>query len=99
MPSSHSRLSRANTRCGREERARHLKRLRKLLPAIETAETSPDPYRNIARDAYQLAQDLVLRSGNEPDESSLRLDQPKIPDKRKELIDRLATKLFDEAAQ
>jgi hypothetical protein len=35
-----------------EHRMRHLKRLRKLLPALETAETSPDPYRNIARDAY-----------------------------------------------
>jgi predicted ATPase len=78
-------------------RARHLKRLRKLVPAIETAESSPDPYRNIARDAYQMAQELLLKQEGAPDDSQLQLDRPKIPDNRKELIDRLAAKLVEEA--
>jgi predicted ATPase len=80
-------------------RMRHLKRLRRLVPAIETAETSPDPYRNIARDAYQLAQELALKRGEESDDSQLQLDKPKIPDNRKELIERLATRLVEEAQQ
>lgn len=65
-------------------RAKHLRRLRKLLPAIETSETSPDPYRNIARDAYQLAQDRALNSDQDTE-------------RKKALINQLATKLFDEA--
>jgi len=67
-----------------EKRTRHLRRLRKLLPAIETAETSPDPYRNIARDAYQIAQNQVLES----DERS---------DRKKKIIDHLAARLVEEA--
>ena len=67
-------------------RTRHLVRLRKLLPAIETAETSPDPYRNIARDAYQLAQDDVLR-----------MDEP--GDRKKRIIDKLAARLVEDAKQ
>lgn len=67
-----------------EKRTRHLRRLRNLLPAIETAETSPDPYRNIARDAYQMAQDQVLAS----DERT---------DRKKEIIDHLAARLVEEA--
>jgi hypothetical protein len=67
-----------------EKRTRHLRRLRNLLPAIETAETSPDPYRNIARDAYQMAQDQVLES----DERS---------DRKKKIIDHLAARLVEEA--
>ena len=67
-------------------RTRHLRRLRKMLPALETAETSPDPYRNIARDAYQLAQDRVL--------SSARRTETK-----KEIIDKLATKLVEESTE
>ena len=63
-----------------------MKRLRKLLPAIETGETSPDPYRNIARDAYQIAQERVL----EFDQTS---------DRKKAIIDHLATKLIEEATQ
>ena len=69
-----------------EQRTRHLKRLRKLLPAIETGETSPDPYRNIARDAYQIAQERVLAS----DQTS---------DRKKAIIDRLAARLVEEALQ
>jgi predicted ATPase len=67
-------------------KTRHLARLRKLLPAIETAETSPDPYRNIARDAYQLAQNVVLK-----------MDEPS--DRKKLLIEKLAAKLVEEAQE
>jgi predicted ATPase len=69
-----------------EGRTRHLRRLRKLVPAIETAETSPDPYRNIARDAYQLAQEQIL----EGDHSS---------DRKRAIIERLATRLVEEATK
>ncbi|HTB83467.1 MAG TPA: AAA family ATPase [Candidatus Sulfotelmatobacter sp.] len=69
-----------------EKRTRHLKRLRKLLPAIETRETSPDPYRNIARDAYQIAQERVLES----DQTS---------DRKKAIIDHLAARLVEESTQ
>lgn len=69
-----------------DKRTRHLRRLKRLLPRIETAETSPDPYRNIARDAYQIAQDEVLKS----DETS---------DRKKAIIDRLAARLVEEAVQ
>ncbi len=69
-----------------ERRKRHLKRLGKLLPAIETSETSPDPYRNIARDAYELAQDLTLDTG--------------IPTDRKlVIIEKLAQQLFENAKE
>jgi hypothetical protein len=67
-------------------KTRHLTRLRKLLPAIETAETSPDPYRNIARDAYQLAQEHVLKLNE-------------TGDRKKLIIDRLATRLVEEATE
>lgn len=65
-------------------RTRHLARLRKLLPGVETSETSPDPYRNIARDAYQMAQDKALAA-----DASI--------DRKREIIERLAAKLFEEA--
>ena len=68
------------------QRTRHLERLRKLLPAFATGETSPDPYRNIARDAFQLAQNLVVGSDE-------------ISDRKKAIIDQLAAKLVDEATQ
>jgi ABC-type multidrug transport system ATPase subunit len=65
-------------------RTRHLRRLRRLLPALNTAETSPDPYRNIARDAYQLAQNIILNS-DQSGERKLRA------------IEELAKKLAGEA--
>lgn len=80
-----------------KRRTRHMTRLRKLLPAIETPETSPDPYRNIARDAYQLAQELALARSEESD--SLVPETPEVHDSRKELIERLAAKLLKEAAR
>ena len=55
-------------------RDKRLERLRKLLPVVETSETSPDPYRNIARDAYQVAQDFVLNSGDSSYDKTLIID-------------------------
>lgn len=51
-------------------RSRHLRRLRSLIPAVETAENSPDPYKNIAREAYRLALDNVV-SSNESSDSKI----------------------------
>lgn len=67
-------------------RNRHLARLRRLLPAIETAETSPDPYRNIAREAYQLAIQNVLNDDG-------------TAESKRQVIDRLAKKLVEEAQE
>jgi predicted ATPase len=66
-------------------KTRHLHRLRRLLPAMETSETSPDPYKNIARDAYQMAQDIVLQA----DAAS---------EKKRTVINRLAARLVEEAS-
>ncbi|MCA1755447.1 MAG: AAA family ATPase [Spirochaeta sp.] len=69
-----------------EKRTRNLRRLRRLVPSLETGESSPDPFRNIARDAYQLAQDIALQ-GN-------------IPHGRKRaIVERLAGNLFEEATE
>lgn len=50
-----------------DRRAYRLQRLRKLVPSLVTAEGSPDPYKNIARDAYAVAMRLLL-SGDSPSE-------------------------------
>ena len=65
-----------------DRRKLKLQRLRKLVPALETIESSPDPYRNIAREAYTLA----LRSIVDASE----LDG----DTRHQQVERLASKLF-----
>ena len=80
------------------QRTRHLRRLRKLVPALEMAEMSPDPYRNIAREAYRLAQERLV----EPAESVVSPALPRnsvLSDRRKTLIDRLAAKLVNEVDQ
>lgn len=84
-----------------EKRTRNLKRLRALVPALDMSETSPDPYRNIAKEAYRLAQAMIVENvaceavsrsqGNAPDAP--------LPDRRKALVDRLATKLVNEVSQ
>jgi len=66
------------------KRARHLRRLRRLIPSLETAESSPDPYRNIAQEAYQLAIQRAVSSTQPTNE-------------KKAVVDELATKLYDEA--
>lgn len=43
-------------------RSRYMKILRPLLPSIEAIEASPDPYRNVAREAYRLAAQAVRSS-------------------------------------
>lgn len=70
-----------------ERRKRNLRRLRKLVPALETVESSPDPYRNIAREAYALALQKIV--GAEEIDSESRHVQ----------VERLASKLFDEARE
>lgn len=64
-----------------------LRRLRKLVPSLETVESSPDPYRNIAREAYALALQKIV--GAEEIDSEARHVQ----------VERLASKLFDEARE
>jgi len=44
------------------KRRRHLDRLRKLVPELAPTDFSPDPYRNIAKLAYELTQDRIIES-------------------------------------
>jgi predicted ATPase len=53
------------------KRDRHLRRLRRLVPALVPSESSPDPYRNIARIAYELAMDKVISGQEELDRKGL----------------------------
>ncbi|MGC1330856.1 AAA family ATPase [Pseudomonas sp.] len=78
-------IYRVSLRESGEQRKRNLRRLRKLVPALETVESSPDPYRNIAREAYALALQKIV--GAEDIDSESRYVQ----------VERLASKLFDEA--
>ncbi len=48
-------------------RQTHLARLRKLVPDLAPTDTSPDPYRNIAKLAYEVAMDRVMNSDQEHD--------------------------------
>jgi hypothetical protein len=41
-------------------RSNRLNRLRQLVPSLVTAEGSPDPYKNIARDAYEVAMQRLV---------------------------------------
>jgi predicted ATPase len=66
------------------KRTRYLRRLRRLIPSLEMAESSPDPYRNIARDAYEIALKRAINSPNSTIE-------------RKIIVDNLASKLYDDA--
>lgn len=50
------------------QRAQRLQRLRQLVPSLVTAESSPDPYKNIARDAYKIAMNRLVA-----DDSSIDL--------------------------
>ncbi len=59
-----------------------LQRLRKLVPTLETIESSPDPYRNIARSAYELALEKTKGKKDTPIEA------------RQILVEKLAAKLF-----
>lgn len=63
-------------------RKQNLQRLRKLVPALETIESSPDPYRNIAREAYTLALESILGADELGGET------------RRQQVERLASKLF-----
>lgn len=63
----------------------HLERLRKLVPVLTPDEISPDPYRNIARMAYERVVDKIVSS----DEN---------PDWKIEKIDKLSSYLYDAVA-
>ncbi|MFO3797319.1 MAG: hypothetical protein ACK8QZ_08560, partial [Anaerolineales bacterium] len=65
-----------------DRRKQNLQRLRKLVPALETIESSPDPYRNIAREAYTLALQSILGADEVDGET------------RHQQVERLASKLF-----
>lgn len=69
-----------------DRRARYLRRLRRLVPSLEIAESSPDPFRNIARQAYQLSLDRALHTSD-------------LAGNRVELVERLASNLFEGAAK
>jgi predicted ATPase len=48
-------------------RQRHLDRLRRLVPGLTPTEYSPDPYRSIAKLAFEMAIDRVVKSENNQD--------------------------------
>lgn len=52
-------------------RTRHLQRLRRLVPSLVTTVGSPDPYQNIAKDAYEIAMHQVI-AGDSPSETKAR---------------------------
>ncbi|QMU30507.1 AAA family ATPase [Adhaeribacter radiodurans] len=64
-------------------RHQHLKRLRKLVPGITPTDYSPDPYRNIAKLAYEQTLALILKSENNND-------------LKREAVDRLSNMLYSE---
>lgn len=64
---------------------KHLERLRKLIPSLTPDELTPDPYRNIARIAYETVMNEIVSA----DEN---------PDWKIQAIDRLSSKLYDAAS-
>ncbi len=58
-----------------EHRVRHIRRLRSLVPAVEMANGSPDPYRDIARDAYQLSLEKIVSSDESIDKKVLAVER------------------------
>lgn len=65
----------------KERRAKNLARLRKLVPGVEPDESSPDPYRNIARLAYRMARSYPTD----------------FPDRKNEIVEALAKQLYQQA--
>lgn len=66
-------------------RTRYLQRLRRLVPSLEATESSPDPFRNIAREAYQIAQEI-----------SMKADVPQ--GRKRAIVERLADQLYAASA-
>jgi hypothetical protein len=52
---------------------------------MESGESSPDPFRNIAQDAYQVAQKRAISSAQPTNE-------------KKAIVDELANRLYEEAS-
>jgi len=69
-----------------ESRDRRLAELRAEVPALDILESSPDPYRNIAMQAYELAQQMVL-------------DSDKESSRRSQVVEELAKMLYEEAVE
>lgn len=67
-----------------KKRDERLAELRARVPALEILETSPDPYRNIAMQAYEMALDMAIDS--EGDNA-----------KRSRIVEALAKRLYEEA--
>lgn len=59
-----------------------LERLRKLIPGLTPDEMTPDPYRNIARMAYEIVMNEIVSADHNPDWKI-------------EAIDKLSSKLYD----
>jgi hypothetical protein len=49
------------------QKTKHLSRLRKIVPGLTATDTSPDPYRNIAKLAYQEALALIVEADTDVD--------------------------------
>jgi predicted ATPase len=64
-----------------------LQRLRKLVPTLDSIESSPDPYRNIARSAYELAVKKTNRNADTSFEA------------RQILVEKLASRLFSDVQE
>jgi len=64
-------------------RSRNLARLRRLVPGVEPDESSPDPYRNIARLAYRLVRTFPIDD----------------PDRKNEVVEALAKQLYHQAKE
>ena len=66
------------------QKTEHLRRLRKIIPGLSATDTSPDPYRNIAKLAYKEAVNLAIESN---DSTEIKL----------KAIEKLASFLFEES--
>lgn len=44
------------------QKAEHLRRLRKIIPGLSATDSSPDPYRNIAKIAYSQTLEKIIKS-------------------------------------
>lgn len=61
------RIYEISSRDNYPKQQRHLERLRKLVPGLTPDEISPDPYRNIARMAYEAVVDKIVSSDKSTD--------------------------------
>lgn len=60
---------------GSPNRKRHLKRLRQLVPDLAPNDPSPDPYRNIARLAYEITANKIVEANKSTDWKSQAVEK------------------------